>query len=207
MSVRRSPLFRLTPLAAPAALVLAACALGGGSRSQDTGYGTEASSFDLRACHDEVLRRYGDVRPADVSVQRAGNESGYSTRVNWRTRSGGAGSCMVATDGTIVGFREDRSPYTDEYGNTGDYGANGGYGNTGGDNGAPADLVASQIEACRAEVTRRVSGTMPQDVSLTMCERDEKNTASISWRTVQGASGTCLVNYRSTILAFDQDNR
>jgi hypothetical protein len=208
---RRIHLMTALALAGPLAFTLSACAAFRSGQSQDTGYGN-SGSFD-RACHDEVLRRYGDIRASDVSTRRA-NNTNYETRVDWRTTSGGAGSCVVGSDGTIVGFREDRSPYANGnyssnqggwtndtgYGTTTSGNVNGGYSSS-------SEITRSQVEACRNQVLKMFQGLSASDVQVSIQTTDERQTSAVNWRTPQGDYGDCIVNRNMEIAAFHKMDR
>ncbi len=183
--------------AGPVAFALSACAALGG-QSQDTGYGTSGNAYN-RACHDEVMRRYGDLRSSDVSTRRANNDN-YSTQVDWHTRSGGTGTCQVASDGSIVGFREDRSPYAN-----GNYSSNQGGWTTDGSNNS--DVARSQAEACRNQVLKSFQSLAASDVQANVQSTDDKGTSTVSWSTNRGDSGECIVNRNMEIAMFRKHDR
>jgi hypothetical protein len=201
---RTIPLVTALAFAGPVAFALSACAALS-SQNQDTGYGNTGSSA-LRACHDEVLRRYGDLRSDDVSTRRASQTSNnYSTRVDWRTRSGGEGNCMVGSDGSIVGFREDRSPYAGTYGSNNGASSNGDYSNNNGSYNNSSDLARAQIEACRNQVMQAYSGLQPNEVQLSVGASDQNQTSVINWNTNRGDTGSCVVNNKLAIVNFNKN--
>lgn len=205
----RIPLVTALAFAGPVALLLSACAAVTGNSSQDTGYGTSGTMYN-RACHDEVLRRYGDLRSGDVSTRRNGNNSGSDMQVDWRTASGGAGSCMVSSNGTIAGFREDRSPYANgQYGNNDGGWVNGdssyNTGNTNVNSGASGNLAQAQAEACRNAVMNEYH-VPAGDVNVNVRLTNNDQTSEVAWGTSRGDSGTCVVNKKLEIAAFRKNN-
>jgi hypothetical protein len=210
---RRIPLVTALALAGPVAFTLSACAALRGNQN-DTGYGNSSSSLN-QACHDEVLRRYGDLRSSDVSTRGTSNSNNsYDTRVDWRTNSGGAGSCMVSSSGSITGFREDRSPYANGNYSSSDQGGwtnNSGYGNNGDNSNtgysSSSELTRSQLEACRNQVMKEYQGLAAGDVRVNVQATDERQTSAINWSTNRGDSGTCIVNRKMEIATFNKNNR
>jgi hypothetical protein len=203
---RRIPLVTALAFAGPVAILLSACAAVTGNPNQDTGTSTAGNMYN-RACHDEVLRRYGDLRSGDVSTRRAGGNSGYDAQVDWRTTSGGAGSCLVNSNGTITGFREDRSPYAN-----GNYGSNNNGGWVNGDRssntvnyGASGNLPQAQAEACRNAVMNEYR--LPAgDVNVNVRSTNDQQTSEVAWGTSRGDSGTCIVNQKLEIATFHKNN-
>jgi hypothetical protein len=205
---RRIPLVTALAFAGPVAFLLSACAAVTGNPNQDTGYSTAGNMYN-RVCHDEVLRRYGDLRSNDISTRRNGGNSGYDAQVDWRTTSGGAGSCMVSSNGTITGFREDRSPYAN-----GNYGSNNNGGwvgdnsnNNGNVNyGASGNLPQAQAEACRNAVMNEYH-LAAGDVDVNVRSTNNDQVSEIAWGTSRGDSGTCIVNQKMEIAAFRKNNK
>jgi hypothetical protein len=203
---RRFPLVTALAFAGPVAFLLSACATATGNPNQDSGYSTAATMYN-RTCHDEVLRRYGDLRSSDVSTRRTSNNSGTDMQVDWRTASGGAGSCLVSSNGTITGFREDRSPYANgNYSSNNDGGwVNGDGSSNNANHSASGNLAQAQAEACRNAVMAEYRLPVG-DVNVNVRSTNDQQVSEVAWGTSRGDSGTCIVNQKLEIASFRKNN-
>jgi hypothetical protein len=60
----------------------------------------------LRACREEVLRRFPGTPNAQVTTAMASHDGEGIVRVNWSMRRGGGGECRVNRVGKVVQFRQ-----------------------------------------------------------------------------------------------------
>jgi hypothetical protein len=176
-----------------AAAALPACSAIRTANQSDTGaagttYGT-ASESQVRSCQAEAYRRLPGSRADDIDVDpRVREARSDAVLLDWSSRQSDArGTCLVNRAGDIERFEIAGGGYNDD-----------GYGNGG------YAASSRQIDACRDEAERRLSGVRSGDIDVNSRVRDERDgVATLDWSVRQTNNyGTCAVDRDGRVRNF-----
>jgi hypothetical protein len=176
-----------------AAAALPACGAIRTAGQSDTGATSDyetASQAQVRSCQAEAYRRLPGTRADDIAVDPHVREtSSDAVLLDWASRqSDERGTCLVSRNGDIERFEIAGGGHDDDYGY-----AEGGYA-----------ASSRQLDACRDEAERRLTGVRPGDIAVSSRVRDERDgVVTLDWSVRQSNDyGTCAVDRDGRVRNF-----
>jgi hypothetical protein len=132
----------------------------------------------LDACRQAVYARFSSPVPYEVTVSQVSN-----TNVAWRTTRGASGNCLIDRGGRVVRLdvQNEGQPMPAATG--------------------PIDRNTAAL-ACKNEVSAHMLDVPVAQITVVPGQTDQKGNVPATWRTAQGAAGTCLVDARGRVLDF-----
>jgi hypothetical protein len=138
----------------------------------------------LDACRQAVYARFSSPVPYEVTVNQVS-----STSVAWRTARGASGSCVIDRGGRVarLDVQNEGQPIPVSAG-------------------GPFDRNSAAL-ACKNEVSAHMLDVPVAQITVVPGETDKRGNLAASWRTAQGAAGTCLVDARGQVVDFKTTTR
>ena len=164
----------LTPFRSPAAVVLTLLAA---PLTLPPLHAQQATP--LEACRQAVYARFSSPVPSEVTVEQVS-----STNVGWRTSRGASGSCLIDPGGQVVRLDVQNEGQPNPPSATG-----------------PIDRNTAAL-ACKNEVSAHMLDVPVALITVVPGQTDKKGNLTATWRTAQGAAGTCLIDARGKVVDF-----
>jgi hypothetical protein len=133
----------------------------------------------LDACRQAVYARFSSPVPYDVTVNQVS-----SSNVAWRTSRGASGSCLIDRGGRVIRLEVQNEGQPTPAGAAG-----------------PIDRNTAAL-ACKNEVSAHMLDVPVAQITVVPGQTDSKGNLAATWRTAQGAAGTCLVDARGRVVDF-----
>jgi hypothetical protein len=131
------------------------------------------------ACRQAVYARFSSPAPYEVTVNQVS-----STSVTWRTTRGASGSCVIDRGGRVARLDVQNEGQSIPASAAGPFDRN------------------SAALACKNEVSARMLDVPVAQITVIPGAADKRGNLAASWRTAQGAGGTCLVDARGRVVDF-----
>ncbi|MFL5495014.1 MAG: DUF3011 domain-containing protein [Gemmatimonadales bacterium] len=138
----------------------------------------------LDACRQAVYARFRSPVPYEVTVNQVS-----SSNIAWRTTRGASGSCAIDRGGRVVRLDVQNEGQPIPASAAGPFDRN------------------SAALACKNEVSAHMLDVPVAQITVVPGETDKRGNLAASWRTAQGAAGTCLVDARGQVVDFKTTTR
>jgi DUF3011 family protein len=133
----------------------------------------------LDACRQAVYARFSSSVPYEVTVNQVSN-----TNLAWRTTRDASGSCSIDSSGRVVRLDVQNEGQPIPASAAG-----------------PMDRNTAAL-ACKNEVSAHMLDVPVSQITVVPGQTDRRGNVPVTWRTAQGAAGTCLVEARGQVVDF-----